>query len=128
MKVRPFLSLLLAFSLLAFGLGIAGWWQVWRQGPFHLAHLPLSVPRAARFVPRQAPMSLFLFSDGEQPLDYARAVAPPGHRREAVDTLAALRDGAFAAAGLASGPVSPGPPAACGAAGRPVRAQAEGQQ
>ena len=100
MKVRPFLSLLLAFSLLAFGLGIAGWWQVWREGPFQLAHQPLAVPRAARFVPRQAPMSLFLFSDGEQPLDYVRAVAPPRQRRQAVDTLAALRDGAFAAAGL----------------------------
>jgi hypothetical protein len=65
-----------------------------------LQHHPLTVPRAARFVPRQAPLSLYIFSDGEQPVDYARAVAPLRQRDAAIKAVERLRDGAFAAAGL----------------------------
>ncbi|MFN9643626.1 MAG: DUF3352 domain-containing protein [Cyanobacteriota bacterium] len=100
MKGRPFLAVLLVVALLALGLGAGGWWMVWRQGPLRLQHQPLTVPRAARFVPRQAPLSLYLFSDGDQPVDYARAVAPRRQREEAARAVERLRDGAFAAAGL----------------------------
>lgn len=100
MKGRPFLAVLLVVALLAPGLGLGGWWLVWRQGPLRLQHHPLTVPRAARFVPRQAPLSLYLFSDGDQPVDYARAVAPLRHREQAARAVERLRDGAFAAAGL----------------------------
>ena len=100
MKARRFLAVVLAASLLLLSLGLGGWWWVLQRSPLRLQHQPLTVPRAARFVPRQAALGLFLLSDGEQPLGYARAVAPPRQRRQAVDTLAALRDGAFAAAGL----------------------------
>jgi hypothetical protein len=51
-------------------------------------------------VPRDAALSFYLLSDAEQPLAYARAVAPPRQRREAAEAVARLRDGAFAAAGL----------------------------
>ena len=100
MKGRPFLAVLLAIALLALGLGWGGWWLVWQRGPLRLQHHTLQIPRAARFVPRQAPLSLYIFSDGEQPVDYARAVAPLRHREEAAQTVERLRDGAFAAAGL----------------------------
>ena len=100
MKGRPFLAVLLVVALLALGLGWSGWWLVWRRGPLRLQHHTLTVPRAARFVPRQAPLSLFIFSDGEQPVDYARAVAPLRQREEATRAVERLRDGAFAAAGL----------------------------
>ncbi|MEB3259990.1 MAG: DUF3352 domain-containing protein [Cyanobacteriota bacterium] len=100
MKGRPFLAVLLVVALLALGSGWGGWWLVWRRGPLQLQHHPLTVPRAARFVPRQAPLSLFLFSDGEQPVDYARAVAPLRQRDAATRAVERLRDGAFAAAGL----------------------------
>jgi hypothetical protein len=100
MKARPFLALVLAVSLVAFGLGLGGWWLVWRQGPLALAHHPLAMPRAAQFVPRQAPFSLYLLSDGEGLSSYARAVAPPRRRRAAAAAIDRLRDGAFAAAGL----------------------------
>ncbi|MFN9623072.1 MAG: DUF3352 domain-containing protein [Cyanobacteriota bacterium] len=100
MKGRPFLAVLLVVALLALGLGIGGWWLVWQRGPLRLERQPLTVPRAARFVPRQAPLSLYLFSDGDQPVDYARAVAPIRQRKEAARAVERLRDGAFAAAGL----------------------------
>ncbi|MFN9545654.1 MAG: DUF3352 domain-containing protein [Cyanobacteriota bacterium] len=100
MKGRPFLAVLLVVALLALGLGGGGWWLVWRRGPLRLQHHTLTIPRAARFVPRQAPLSLYIFSDGEQPVDYARAVAPLRQRENASRAVERLRDGAFAAAGL----------------------------
>ena len=100
MQGRPFLAVLLVVALLALGLGWGGWWLVWRRGPLQLQHHTLTVPRAARFVPRQAPLSLFIFSDGDQPVDYARAVAPLRQREAAARAVERLRDGAFAAAGL----------------------------
>ncbi|KEF42511.1 MAG: hypothetical protein ER33_05530 [Cyanobium sp. CACIAM 14] len=100
MKARPFLAVLLALVLVAFGLGIGGWWLVWQRSALRLQRLPLVIPRAARFVPREAPLSLYLFSDGNEVVDYARAVAPPRQRRQAAEAVARLRDGAFAAVGL----------------------------
>jgi hypothetical protein len=100
MKARPFLAVVLAVTLLLLGLGLAGWGLVWQRSPLRLQHLPLNPPRVARFVPRDAPLGLFLFTDGAEPVDYVRAVAPARRRRAAGDALARLRDGAFAAAGL----------------------------
>jgi hypothetical protein len=100
MKGRPFLAVVLALALLASGLGLGGWALLLRRSPLALQHQALALPRAARFVPAQAPLALFLGSDGEQPVGYARAVAPSRARRAAVDAVERLRDGAFAAAGL----------------------------
>jgi hypothetical protein len=100
MKGRPFLAVVLALAVLASGLGLGGWVLVLRRSPLALQHQALTLPPAARFVPRQAPLSLFLTTDGEQPVAYARAVAPTRARRDASDAVARLRDGAFAAAGL----------------------------
>ena len=100
MKGRPFLAVVLALALLASGLGLGGWALVLRRSPLALQHQGLTLPRAARFVPSQASLSLFLGVDGEQPVAYARAVAPIRARRQAVEAVERLRDGAFAAAGL----------------------------
>ena len=100
MKARPFLAAVLAVTLLLGGLGLGGWWLVLSRSPLQLRHQPLRLPEAARFVPRQAPLSLFLLSDLERPLAYARAVAPVRQRRQAAEAMARLRDGALAAAGL----------------------------
>ncbi|MFM8603939.1 MAG: DUF3352 domain-containing protein [Cyanobium sp.] len=100
MKGRPFLAVVLAVALLAFGLGLGGWSLVWRRSPLQLQHQALTVPAAARFVPRQAALSLYLASDGKQPVAYARALAPTRKRREAVAAVEGLRDAAFAVAGL----------------------------
>jgi hypothetical protein len=100
MKGRPFLAGLLIIAVLALGLGWGGWWLVWERGPLELQHHPLTVPRAARFIPRQAPLSLYILSDGQQPVDYARAIAPLRQRDKAAQAVERLRDGAFAAAGL----------------------------
>ncbi|MEB3170148.1 MAG: DUF3352 domain-containing protein [Synechococcaceae cyanobacterium] len=100
MKGRPFLAVVLAIALLGLGLGLGGWVLVLRRSPLALQHQALSLPRAARFVPSQAPLSLFLGVDGEQPVGYARAVAPIRARRQAAEAVERLRDGAFAAAGL----------------------------
>jgi hypothetical protein len=100
MKARPFLASLLALLLLLLGLAGLAWWQVWERSPLQLQHRALVLPRAARFVSRDAPIALHLLSDGREPVGYARAVAPSRQRRQAVDAIERLRDGAFAAAGL----------------------------
>ncbi|MFM7086715.1 MAG: DUF3352 domain-containing protein [Cyanobium sp.] len=100
MKGRAFTAVVLSLLLLLSGLGIGGWWLLWQRGPLRLAHQRLEMPRAARFVPASAALSLYLLSDGEQPVAYARAVAPTRQRRRAAEAIARLRDGAFAAAGL----------------------------
>ena len=100
MKARPFLAFVLAAVLLLLSLAAAGWSLVLQRSPLQLQHQPLVSPRAARFVPRQAPLSLYLLTDGQRPEGYARAVAPGRQRRQAAAAVAGLRDGAFAAAGL----------------------------
>ena len=100
MKARPFLAVLLTIALVALTLGGVGWWLVWQRSPLGLQHRSAQLPRAARFVPRQAPFSLYLLSDGREPVAYARAVAPARQRRQAAERVEQLRDGAFAAAGL----------------------------
>ena len=100
MKARPFLAVLLSLALGLLGLGGGAWWLVLNRSPLQLQHRGLVVPLAARFVPRQAPLSLFLLTDGEEPLGYARAVVAPRQRRAAAEAVAQLRDGGFSAAGL----------------------------
>jgi len=100
MKARPFLAVVLASLMALFAMAGTAWWWVLAHSPLQLQHHSLAMPLAARFVPRQAPLSLFVFSDGRQLEGYARAVAPSRQRRQAVAAVAALRDGAFAAAGL----------------------------
>ena len=100
MKARRFLAVVLAVTLLLLGLAGGAWWLVWQRSPLQLQQRPLAPPRSARFVPRDAALSFYLLSDAEQPLAYARAVAPPRQRRQAAEAVARLRDGAFAAAGL----------------------------
>jgi hypothetical protein len=100
MKARRFLAVVLAVTLLLLGLAGGAWWLVWQRSPLQLQQRPLTPPRSARFVPRDAALSFYLLSDPEQPLAYARAVAPPRQRRQAAEAVARLRDGAFAAAGL----------------------------
>ena len=100
MKARPFLAVVLAVALSLLSLGIGGWWFVLQHSPLQLQNQALVVPAAARFVPRLTPLSLYWLADPEQPVVYARAVAPSRQRRVAADTVALLRDGAFAAAGI----------------------------
>lgn len=100
MKARRFVAVVLAATLLLLSLGLGGWWWVWQRSPLGLQHQALVVPRTARFLPRQAPLSLVLLSDADKPVAYARAVAPPRQRRQAAEAIEALRAGAFAAAGL----------------------------
>ena len=100
MKARPFLAAVLAAALALLSLGAAGWWLLWQRGPLALQNQALSLPLAARFVPRTAPLSLHWLLSPEQPAAYARAVAPPRQRRQAAAAADRLRDAAFAAAGL----------------------------
>jgi hypothetical protein len=100
MKGRAFLAVLLTGILVLLALASAGWWLIWQRSPLQFQHQALVIPRAARFVPKQAPFSLYLLTDAEAPGAYARALSPPRQRRAAGDALVRLRDGAFAAAGL----------------------------
>ncbi|NQV10459.1 MAG: DUF3352 domain-containing protein [Cyanobacteria bacterium] len=100
MKVRPFLVLVLTLALTLFAIGVGGWWLVVRQSPLNLQHRSLSMPEAARFIPRTVPLSLHLLTNPDGLVAYTRVVAPARQRRRAVAAVELLRDGAFAAAGL----------------------------
>ena len=70
------------------------------QSPLKIVGQPLVLPRAARFVPRDASLSLHWLADPVRMPAYAQAVAPVSRRRQARDSTQQLRDGAFALAGL----------------------------
>ena len=100
MKARTFLTAvgaaMLSLALLATGLI----WTMDRRSPLHLAEQPLQLPRSARFVPRDAAVSLHWLADPSRLPAYAQAVAPASERRAARDGARAWRNGAFALAGL----------------------------
>ena len=100
MQARSFLTAvsaaLLSLVLLATGLI----WTMDRRSPLHLAEQPLQLPRSARFVPRDASVSLHWLADPSRLPAYAQAVAPASERRAARDGARAWRNGAFALAGL----------------------------
>ena len=73
--------MLLSLLLLAVGL----LWTMNRQSPLQLAEQPLHLPRAARFVPRDADLSLHWLADPGRLPAYAQAVAPASQRRDARD-------------------------------------------
>ncbi len=100
MKARPFLiavvaTVLVLLSLVA-GLGLA----IARQNPLRLVDQTLELPRAARFVPKKAALSVHWLVDPARVPAYAQAVAPPRDRRVVRDGAEQIRDGAFAFAGL----------------------------
>ncbi|MGB1775800.1 MAG: DUF3352 domain-containing protein [Synechococcus sp.] len=100
MKARPFLTalagVLLSLVLLTSGL----LWAMNQRSPLRLVDQPLELPRAARFVPRDAALSLHWLLDPSRLPAYVQAVAPASDRRLARDEAQRWRDGVFALAGL----------------------------
>ena len=109
MQARSFLTALAAavLSLVLVTTGLL--WGLERRSPLHLVDQPLHLPRAARFVPRDAALSLHWLADTARLPAYAQAVAPPRQRRAARDGMRQWRDGAFALAGLCLLYTSPSP-------------------
>ena len=100
MKARPFLLAVAAAVLVLLTTALGLWWAMAQQSPLKLVGQPLVLPRAARFVPKDASLSLHWLSDPVRMPAYAQAVAPVSRRRQARDSTQQLRDGAFALAGL----------------------------
>ncbi len=100
MKARSFLLAVAAAVLLLLTTALGLWWAMAEQSPLKLVGQPLVLPRAARFVPRDASLSLHWLTDPVRMPAYAQAVAPVSRRRQARDSTQQLRDGAFALAGL----------------------------
>ena len=100
MKARPFLLAVAAAVLVLLTTALGLWWAMAQQSPLKLVGQPLVLPRAARFVPKDASLSLHWLSDPVRMPAYAQAVAPVSRRRQARDSTRQLRDGAFALAGL----------------------------
>ena len=100
MQARSFITAVAAaiLSLLLLTAGLL--WGIDRRSPVSLAERPLQLPRAARFVPRDAALSLHWLADPARLPAYAQAVAPAKQRRAARDGARQWRDGAFALAGL----------------------------
>ncbi|MEJ6827306.1 MAG: DUF3352 domain-containing protein [Synechococcus sp. ArSW.bin.68] len=100
MKARSFLLAVAAAVLVLLTTALGLWWAMAQQSPLKLVDQPLVLPRAARFVPKDASLSLHWLSDPVRMPAYAQAVAPVSRRRQARDSTRQLRDGAFALAGL----------------------------
>ncbi len=100
MKARPFLITLatsvIVLLLVAFGLN----WSISRQSPLNIKIEALELPRAARFIPKTAGLTLHWQLDPNSVDKYAEAVAPTYQRTNALKNVAQLRDGIFALAGL----------------------------
>lgn len=100
MKGRSFLLTLLSVAMVLITLALGLWWAMARQSPLRTMDRPLELPRAARFMPRDAALTLHWLVDPSQVPAYAQAVAPVPQRRLVSDSTRQLRDGAFALAGL----------------------------
>ena len=100
MKARPFLLAVAAAVLVLLTTALGLWWAMAQQSPLKIVGQPLVLPRAARFVPKDASLSLHWLSDPVRMPAYAQAVAPVSRRRQVRDSTQQLRDGAFALAGL----------------------------
>ncbi len=98
MVLRRSLAVLLALSLALVGVG--GWWWLQRQSPLQLRRQTLQMPAAARFLPRDAALSVYLQVPPDALAAYARAVAPARSRTNAAAGVDRLRDGIARAAGL----------------------------
>ena len=100
MKARSFLLAVAAAVLVLLTTALGLWWTMAQKSPLKLVEQPLVLPRAARFVPKDASLSLHWLSDPVRMPAYAQAVAPVSRRRQARDSTQQLRDGAFALVGL----------------------------
>jgi hypothetical protein len=100
MKARSFLLAVAAAVLVLLTTALGLWWAMAQQSPLKIVGQALVLPRAARFVPKDASLSLHWISDPVRMPAYAQAVAPVSRRRQARDSTQQLRDGAFALAGL----------------------------
>ena len=102
MKARSFLTgiagVLLALLLLAFTL----LWGIDRRSPLRLASQPLELPRAARFVPKEADLALHWLADPVRLPAYVQAVSQPSERRASRDAARRWRDGGLPSQGLIS--------------------------
>ena len=100
MKGRSFLLALVAVAMVLLTLALGVWWAMARQSPLRIMDRPLELPRAARFMPSDAALTLHWLVDSRQVPAYAQAVAPVRKRQLVNDSTRQLRDGAFALAGL----------------------------
>ena len=85
MKARSFFSAVAAGLVALLLLAVVLLWGMDRRSPLHLAERPLTLPRAAVFVPRDADLSLHWLADLGRLPAYAQAVAPAAERRGARD-------------------------------------------
>ncbi len=100
MKARSFLLAVAAAVLMLLTTSLGLWWVMAQHSPLKLVENALVLPRAAKFVPRNALLSIHWLADPEKVPAYAQAVAPVSGRQLARDTTQQLRDGAFALVGL----------------------------
>ena len=100
MKARSFLTVIAGVLLALLLLALALLWGMDRRSPLRLASQPLELPRAARFVPREADLSLHWLADPVRLPAYVQAVSQPSERRASRDAARRWRDGVFALAGL----------------------------
>lgn len=100
MKGRSFLLALAASAMVLLTLAFGVWWVMAQQSPLRIVDRPLELSRTARFMPRDAELTLHWLADPSRLPAYARAVAPVRHRQAVSESTRQLRDGAFALAGL----------------------------
>ena len=102
MKARSFLTAIAAVALALLLLTGGLLWGLNRRGPLQWAQQPLELNRLARFVPRQADLSLYWLGDPARLPAYVQAVVPSSRRRAAREGARRWREGAFDLAGWSS--------------------------
>ena len=100
MKGRSFLLALVASAMVLLTLALGVWWVMAQQSPLRIVDRPLELSRTARFMPRDAQLTMHWLADPSRLPAYARAVAPVRQRQAVSESTRQLRDGAFALAGL----------------------------
>ena len=100
MKASTFLYLVATVLLSLLFLTVGLFWTMDLRSPLHLASQSLEMPRTARFVPRDAALTLHWLVNPANLPSYLQSVAPAKDRRKARDAGFELREGAFALAGL----------------------------
>ena len=80
MKGRSFLLALVSVAMVLLTLALGMWWVMARQSPLRIMDRTLELPRAARFMPSDAALTLHWLVDPHQLPAYAQAVAPVRQR------------------------------------------------
>ncbi len=100
MRVKPFLIALVTTLLVLLLLATGFWWSIENKSPTKLLGQAHELPRAAKFIQKEAALTIHWMIDPNDIPPYAEAVAKSNQRKHALVSAKELLEGSFALAGL----------------------------